>query len=134
MFPIEIKSRSSVAWEILRRYCSQLYDLLKAKPSLKTRLLGAQVVEGMLDECATSTLRREDLESLHAHYKLSLQVVGFLKNDRSRHKPLLYVAVLKITQCVRSEMTIRKRRPWFAGAFVLQDDSRLPGSSLYSDG
>ncbi|CAN0005565.1 unnamed protein product, partial [Sphacelaria rigidula] len=42
----------------------------------------AGVVEALLYECATWTLRYEDFDSLRtAHHKLLLQVVGFCRKN-----------------------------------------------------
>ena len=80
----------------------------------------------------TVTIRTQDSGILHTAYcKLLLRVIGFRCKDRSGYKHLSYGEALERagSQCI--EMTIRKRQVGFAGALVLQGESRLSNRIMY---
>ena len=122
----EIKRRIGAAWASVKQCSSQLHDRRNARLSLKIRLFKAELMEAMLYECATWTMRSQDFSSIRtAHHKLLLRIIGFRRKGRTGYKPLSYREVLDRTGSERIETTIRKRQVGFAGDLVRQGDSRL---------
>ena len=102
-------------WACFKRFGPELYDRTTAPLSLKVRMLKAEVIETLLYGCVT----RIGAPSPASHWLPT-------PTAYRAHHPFDAKA-LKKARCESIETTIRKRRLFFAGAVVRQNEGRLPG-------
>ena len=88
----EIDRRSRLMRACLKRFGPELYDRTTAPFSLIVRTLKAEVIETLLYECVTWTLRAEHFAKLRtAHHQVLLRVIGFQRRVRTDHTTLSLV-------------------------------------------
>ena len=122
---VEIERRARFTRARYKRFDLELYDVTAAPPSLKLRMLKADVIETLLYGCGTwtpNTIHHDKLRK--AHLEVLRRVLGFQR--RANHTNLSYAKALKKTKCESIETTIRKRRLFFARAMVRHNTGQLP--------
>ena len=93
--------------------------------TLKVRMLKAGVMEVLLYGCVTWTHGMEHFAELRtAHHRFLLRIIGFQRRERTDHLMPCAKAIKK-AQWERVQMTIRKRRLFFAGAVQRTNNARL---------
>ena len=123
----EIDRRIRAGWMSFKRYKRELYDRLKASLlPLKVRMVRSEVVEALLNACATWTPLKGHYTKLRTtHDRMLLRILGAW--CRSPNKRILsYKDALQQTECESIETSMRTRRLLWSGALLRMGDHRLP--------
>ena len=119
--------------EIARRYLRELYNQLKVALSLKTLKVKAEVIEALLYECSTWTLRQEHYAKLRTvHHRVLLRIIGAQGNGPD-HGMASYNRALEITGCESIETALRTRRLLWAGTLIRINCGRLPKRIVFEN-
>ena len=123
---IEIARRARACWIRIRRYLRELYDRPKVALSLKTRMVKPEVIETLLYECSTWTLRQEHYTKLRiVHHRVLLRIIG-AQRKRPDHRMTSYNRALEITGCEGIKTTLRTRALLWAVTLIRMSGGRLP--------
>ena len=105
---IEVDRRIRNAWYSFRKYTLKLYDRPRAPLELKIRTLRAEVLETMLYDCVTWSLRAYHYDTLRrAHHGFLARCIGWRKHNRTDH-PISCINIL-------SRRKVRASRRLYAG-------------------
>ena len=130
---IEVNRRIRNAWCSFWKYTLELYDQPSAPLELKIRMLRAKVLETMLYGCVTRIPRACHYDTLRrAHHSFLIRCIGWQNNDHADHL-ISYLETLMNTGSESIEMTLRKRRIFFAGFVARTDDTRLPKYAMFGE-
>ena len=106
---IEVARRTRAYWIRIRRYLREIYDQSKVAPSLKTRMVKAEVIEALLYGRSTWTLRQEHYSKLRTvHHRILLRIIRAQRN-KPGHRMTSYNRALETTRCESIETTLRTR-------------------------
>ena len=115
---VEIVRQTQACWMRIRRYLWELYDQPKVALSLKTRQVKAEVIEALLCEFSTWTLRQEHYAKLRTvHHRVLLCIIG-AQRKRPDHRMTSYNRALEITGRESIETTLRTRNLLWAGTLL----------------
>ena len=128
---IEVDRRVRNAWCSFRKYTLELYDRPSAPPELKLWMLRAEVRETMLHGCVTWSPRACHYDTLRrAHHRFLTRCIGWRrKHNRADHS----ISTLLKTGSKSIEVTLRRRRIFFAGVVARMEDTRLPKCAMFGE-
>ena len=130
---LEITRRTRVCWMRIRRYLRELYDQPKVALFLKTQLVKAEVIEALLYESSTWTLRQEHYVKLRTvHHRVLLRIIG-AQQKRPDHWMTSYNRALEIIRCESIETRLRTRRLLWAGTLIRMRGERLPKRIVFGN-
>ena len=130
---IEANRRIRKAWCSFRKNTLELYDRPSAPLKLIMRMLRATLLETMLYDCVTWSLRACHYDTLRrVHYSLLTHCIGWRKNNRAGH-PLSYLDTLEKMESESIEATLRRRRIWFVRFVARMEDTRLPKCVMFGE-
>ena len=130
---VDIARRTRACWMSIRRYLRELYNQPKVVLSLKTRMVKAEAVEGLLYGCSTWTLRQEHYAKLPTvHHRVLLRIIG-TQRKRPDHRMTSYNRALEITRCESIETTLRTRRLLWAETLIRMSGGRLPKRIVFGN-
>ena len=121
----EIDRRICTGWMSLRRYTRELYDHPKASLlPLKARMVRSEVVDALLNVCATWIALQGHYNKLHTtHQRILLRILGaWFKSPNNRI--LFYKDAHQRTESESIKTTVRTRRLLWSGALLRMGDHR----------
>ena len=81
---VEIARWTRACWMRIRRYLRKLYDKQKVALFLKTRMVKADAIGALLNECGTWTLRQEHHSKLRTvHHRVLLRIIWLSTRDQT---------------------------------------------------
>ena len=130
---VEIVRQTHACWMRIRRYLWELYDQPKVALSLKTRTVKAEVIEALLCEFSTWTLRQEHYAKLRTvHHRVLLCIIE-AQRKRPDHRMTSYNRALEITGRESIETTLRTRKRLWAGTLLRMSGGRLPKRIVFGN-
>ena len=114
-----------------KRFGPELHDMTTVTLALKVRVLKAEVIETLLHESVTWTLKAIHYDKLRiAHLGVLRGVLGVQR--RADHTNVSYAEALKKKKREITGTTIRRRRLFFAVAMVRQGKGQLPNRMTFA--
>ena len=130
---VEIARRTRACWMCIRRYLRELYDQPKVALSLKTRMVKAEVIEALLYECSTWTLRQKHYAKLRTvPHRVLLRSIE-AQHKKPDHRMTPYNRALEIARYESIETTLRTRRLLLAGTLLQMSGGRLPKRIVFEN-
>ena len=122
---VEIARRTRACWMRIRRYLRELYDQPKVALFLKTRIVKAEAIGGLLYGCSMWTLHT-------VHHRVLLRIIG-AQRKRQDHRMTSYNRTLEIIRYESIETTLRTRRLLWAVTLIRMSGGRLPKRIMFGN-